>query len=565
MTKVIVFTLDAFARVGRVFAKQQQPEASTQTQLDLQLELARFALQLAAESSLSGTGLHVVLSDTLLSAEFEVAHHEQFWGWVKALASDLHLSPKKFDLPEKPNGTGDMTSWISDWTPADELAFRYADRYLTFSNRRASNLKRARILAQDWGSLRPSPESPTWQQFEAAGHRAALISAIASAIREEGVGPLVQELKEADRALKYVQELLKNAAAQLQLFQLIGSQLKAAVTKHTDFMSVLPGLKVWSPTDVSRNSHEMPWLSFAYGQHKERVLCDSILRAVECDFADERASRLEEAKRQLMLYVQRDVATAGSPAQARFIIGTVGAHLGRRAAAEEAAAHACQHLRSWISGLDIQDLLQLRGSPQDHSLKLLLHLATPCLTEEVHKLRSLWERHDGGSEDRMMAFAHVLCFLASAPRDSTFMHWRLAPEPRNASGCAGIGSHSYRDTHSVKDCGYKNVNDREAFPVTPNEFDGHAKGRAWGAYLTWASLGAACLLDFQGVQENLHYYVTGGMMPHHRVNGQVTAESRLMHVMDRMDTFLGHLRVLCPRVILCFHHGAHPVEIPVCL
>ena len=35
-------------------------------------------------------------------------------------------------------------------------------------------------------------------------------------------------------------------------------------------------------------------------------------------------------------------------------------------------------------------------------------------------------------------------------------------------------------------------------------------------------------------------------MPHHRVNGQVTAESRLMHVMDRMDTFLGHLRVLCP-------------------
>ena len=540
-TKVIVFTLDALARVGLAMAKQQ-PEDSTNSQRDLQLQLAKFALQLASEQSLSGTGLHIILSDTLLSRdEFEVAHDEEFWRMVKAAAADLHLSPMNYDLPEELNGENNVISWANNWTPADELAFRYADRFLVFSNRRASRLKRVRYLAEEWGALRPNSQ---WLRFEAAGHRAALICAIAQAIREDGVDLLVQELKDAEGALQHVQEILKNAAAQRQLFDLIGAVLKAEVTTHKEFMIQFRSFEVWSPRDTSRSSHEMPWLSFAYGERKERLLCDSILRAVECEAEDQRNPLLEAAKQQLTQYVQGGGDNPGSSARACFIIGTVGAHLSRRASTQGAAAQACERLRTWIQRAEILTLLQL--TPQTYRLSLLRYLTTPCLTENLSKLRNLWERHNGEAEDRMLAFAYVLCYLASAPSNSSFMHWRLAPDHQNQSRCAGIGSHGFRDTNSVKDCGYKNFNDSEAFPVTPNEFDGHAEGRAWGAYLTWASLGAACLLDFQGIQNNLHYYVVGGIMPNHLVNGQITAESRLMHVLDRMDTFLGHLRVLCP-------------------
>ena len=101
-------------------------------------------------------------------------------------------------------------------------------------------MKRIRGLADQWGSKRPDS---TWQRFEAAGYRASLLRSMAEAIIGEGVDSVdlfVGELKESESSLKHVQELLKDPAAQLQFFHLLGNQRKSQVTKHLEFMRLFP-------------------------------------------------------------------------------------------------------------------------------------------------------------------------------------------------------------------------------------------------------------------------------------------------------------------------------------
>ena len=255
----------------------------------------------------------------------------------------------------------------------------------------------------------------------------------------------------------------------------------------------------------------------------ERDLCERLLKL---------APRLDGSVEQRQSDPVRQQAADGlkayirgkSQAHARFVVGTVAAHIVRQ-------GRDPVHLQQWLQTPEIRRLLH----PDDTNIRcqsrseILQHLSSSTLTQLEHlkRLQDLWMVRDSAEEGRMYSFAYVLCFLAAVAPNSSFMHFRLFPSDLSASmrrGLAGVGSHTFRDSNSLKDCGYRTWESRDAtmFPITPQEFSGSAGGRAWGCYLTWASLGAACLLNHPGTRQVLVPYLQGAIGDYGHLPEQVS-------------------------------------------
>jgi len=501
--------LEAWHRVA------QLPGACSGRRNDFQLGIAREALELAGWDigPLSGAGLHVVLAGEHMAT---LCRTPDFWCEVECRASSLGLSGGCFDLACLDDRG---QSWGSKWTSADELGSLYVDT-LQFQEESERGLGRVMRLMQTWRESSSSSSSsaiPAWESFKRGASRCAALQALAKLLRSDGVSrPKDLEDLISDcgvEGLRAIHRLLQDTGTQVQVMHRIGIQARNVLLRTLSALEEF-GMDSWRSLmeDSNFRQGEMPWLSTKSPDTPERRLCCALLSDESVD------GRLQAINAYLH---------GASAARARFVLATVCLHRAR---------YGDRSFQSFVQGAEVRRRLEL----QDYQADLLVKLTGMELTHApcMGAIQRDWQ--ETGS-DHQLALGYVLAFLAAAEKDTSFMHFRFFPVAWGSGDVQGIGAITHRgDSYSPRDCGY--IVDRHSLPLSDLN--------AWAGFLTWASLCAGLIRDFDGNFQNVKTYITpsaidkGNFEQHLYTQGPELQEKELhvWHVRQRWTTFLEILR-----------------------
>lgn len=457
---------------------------------------------------LDHAGLHVVLTGPFFQARRTVSSRD-FWKRVLEQADRLDLSDKCYDLVTKEKM--DCT-WQRERSVADVLG----DIYLEWvkAENQLADVKEVKMVTlapviAKWKAHSSNPQPRSADLFQQGALRSAALSTLVEKLQRVDANVVHDECASLSAENhEDLRKFLSDPGARVQLFEQLGPDGQGRVMCHQGILEQLGlekevGELLQASSEFNafaQNGPMLPWFQTLGQDTPEKVLKTCLSRHFE--YKESSATAVSALKE----YIEKQ-----SLCRARFVLATVCYHVKCTSRSDE----SFELLADFIDSHEVRSLLQLdekgpadqtRGSkfPDSDDMFRVSLLKALC-AKDFGYLRHLFDEDQKTFGDIWTAatpmrdaLACVMCFLAAAPVDTSFMHHRffvMDPVDCDKSKLLAIGAYDARDHPSVshQDCAFKNA-DHENVAIAPDAFGGCEEARRWGAMLTWLSSVCASLI-----------------------------------------------------------------------